>query len=90
MLVSQGFYVKVLGMIIETYSRYINAKQGGNKGNLDNIPMAQTINSYTSPLIIGEVNSYPKLTSIISLSYMLNPKVKYQLLDEPNKFILNI
>ncbi len=32
-------------------TRYINAEKGWNKGNLGNIPMAQVINSYTSPLI---------------------------------------
>ncbi len=80
MIVALGFW---------SCTRYINAEQGWNKGNLENIPMAQIINNYTSPLIIGEVNGYSKLTSIFSVSYMLNPKVKYQLLDEPHQFRVN-
>ncbi len=80
MIVALGFW---------SCTRYINAEQGWNKGNIENTPIAQIINNYTSPLIIGEVNGYSKLTSIFSVSYMLNPKVKYQLLDEPHQFRVN-
>jgi uncharacterized membrane protein len=68
--------------------RFINADRGWNKGNLENIPLAEIINQYSSPLIIveGEAN---KLSNLISLSYMLESKARFQLITKPEQLLID-
>lgn len=93
---SQKRWLKILWTIlmiavilvgIWTCSRFLKTENGWNKGNFNNLPMARIINKSKSPLVISEVkdvNDLPSLSNFISLTYMLVPKVKFQLVVQPN------
>ncbi len=75
------FLLISIGVVSGTISSQAEAAWSKNRSITKHYPkIAQVINQAESPLIVSDVTA----TSILSLSYLLNPNVKLQLVLQPN------
>ncbi len=73
--------IALISLGIWTCTRFLQTEKGWNKGDFENLPIARIINQTAYPLVISDSS---KLGSLLSLSYLLDSKVKLQLLFAPD------
>lgn len=65
--------------------KYFQTEVASHKDENYNIPVARIVNQAKKPLIISGESSYDDIGSLLSLSYLLDSKVKLQLVSKQHK-----
>ncbi len=77
----------LVALVVSEFTRCIQFSQSeiaSYKDDNYNIPIARIINQAKKPLLISDESSYDHIGSVLSLSYLLDSKVKFQLVKETN------
>ena len=83
----RGFWLIIMTVLLvlgySSCTRFLQTEGEWTNSDFKNIKVSQVINQSLSPLIISDVKVY----SFLSLSHLLNPNVKVQLVDDLEEFV---